>query len=88
MPSFFILLFACEDGDCDDSEESLPSSAEELEVNEEDHEEGEKDTPKAMTAEELRKQCEEKLTTKKEAVSLLVSQLMENPEGNVSRSHQ
>ena len=72
----FLLCFLGEDEESEDSLEHSPSPAREPE----DDEEGEKGTSKVMTAEEL----QEKLTKKKEAISLVVSQLMENPEGNVS----
>lgn len=47
----------------------------------------EKCTPKAaLTAVELFVQTEERLAEKKETISLVGSQLMENPEGNVQQS--
>ena len=50
-------------------------------------EEGEKDEeepPRVLTAAELLAECEEKLAKKKESISLIESQLVENPEGSVS----
>ena len=72
-----------EDGETADSMESSPSPAEETCC---DDKEGEKDPPKVLTAAELLMQREEKTATKKESISVAVSQLMEDPEGNVRMS--
>ncbi len=48
------------------------------------NQEGENDPRKVLTPEELQLQLVEKLTQKKASISLVVSQLMENPEGNVN----
>ena len=83
-PDYNIPLFAREDEEKDGSkEEGLPSPPSgELEATRNGNE-GEKSPPKVLTAHELHMLLEEKLTTKKESVSALISQLMENPEGNV-----
>lgn len=72
-------MLTCLHDEEEDESEMSPSPPPEHHEETGDNEDRHEAPPRVLTAQEL----QEKLTAKKESISSILSQLMENPEGNV-----